>query len=76
MTSAPPRDTGLLLAGVLLAGLNLRLSITAVSPVLPQIRTELHLSATVAGLLTTLPVLCFAAFAPVAAWFGRRVHIR
>src|SRR5689334_15089937 len=73
MSPVPPRNTGMLLAGVLLAGLNLRLSIAAVSPVLPQIRAELHLSATLAGLLTTLPVLCFAAFAPVAAWFGRRV---
>ncbi|NYJ08665.1 MFS transporter [Petropleomorpha daqingensis] len=73
MNPAPPRATGMLLAGVLLAGLNLRLSIAAVSPVLPEIRADLHLSATVAGLLTTLPVLCFAGFAPVAAWFGRRV---
>jgi CP family cyanate transporter-like MFS transporter len=73
MNPAPARGTGMLLAGVLLAGLNLRLSIAAVSPVLPQIRADLQLSATVAGLLTTLPVLCFAGFAPVAAWFGRRV---
>jgi CP family cyanate transporter-like MFS transporter len=73
MNPTPPRGTGMLLAGVLLAGLNLRLSIAAVSPVLPEIRADLHLSATVAGLLTTLPVLCFAAFAPVASWFGRRV---
>jgi CP family cyanate transporter-like MFS transporter len=73
MNPPPSRGTGTLLAGVLLAGLNLRLSIAAVSPVLPQIRADLRLSATVAGLLTTLPVLCFAAFAPVAAWFGRRV---
>ena len=73
MSPAPERGTGLLLGGVLLAGLSLRLSIAAVSPVLPQIRSDLRLSATVAGLLTTLPVLCFAAFAPVAAWFGRRL---
>jgi CP family cyanate transporter-like MFS transporter len=76
MSPAPAgraRGTGLLLGGVLVAGLNLRLSIAAVSPVLPQIRADLGLSATAAGLLTTLPVLCFAAFAPAAAWFGRRV---
>jgi CP family cyanate transporter-like MFS transporter len=73
MSRVPERGTGLLLGGVLLAGLNLRLSIAAVSPVLPQIRADLHLSPTVAGLLTTLPVLCFAVFAPAASWFGRRV---
>jgi CP family cyanate transporter-like MFS transporter len=69
----PARGGGLLLAGVLLTGLNLRGAIAAVSPVLPEVRAELGLSPTVAGLLTTLPVLCFAALAPAAAWFGRRV---
>jgi CP family cyanate transporter-like MFS transporter len=53
--------------------MNLRGAIAAVSPVLPDIRAELHLSPTAAGLLTTLPVLCFAGLAPVAAWLGRRL---
>jgi CP family cyanate transporter-like MFS transporter len=57
---------------VLLVSLNLRGAIAAVSPVLPQIREDLQLSAVAAGLLTTLPVLCFAAAAPAAAWLGRR----
>jgi CP family cyanate transporter-like MFS transporter len=65
--------TGSLLAAVLLAGLNLRGAIAAVSPVLPEIRADLGLSPTVAGLLTTLPVLCFAALAPAAAALGRRL---
>ncbi|SFL42912.1 MFS transporter [Geodermatophilus ruber] len=69
----PVPGTGLLLAAVLLTGLNLRGAIAAVSPVLPEIRAELDLSPTVAGLLTTLPVLCFAALAPAAAWLGRRL---
>ncbi|MGY1593549.1 MFS transporter [Geodermatophilus sp. SYSU D00708] len=67
------RDGGLLLAAVLLAGLNMRGAIGAVSPVLPQMRAELGLSPTVAGLVTTLPVLCFAVLAPPAAWLGRRM---
>jgi CP family cyanate transporter-like MFS transporter len=67
------RGGGLLLAAVLLAGLNLRGAIAAVSPVLPQMRAELGLSPTVAGLVTTLPVLCFAVLAPPAAWLGRRL---
>ncbi|MGY1810421.1 CynX/NimT family MFS transporter [Blastococcus sp. SYSU D00669] len=68
-----PAGTGLLLAAVLLTGLNLRGAIAAVSPVLPEVRADLGLSPTVAGLLTTLPVLCFAALAPAAADLGRRL---
>ncbi len=66
---------GALLVGLLLVAFNLRASIAAVSPVLPEIRADLGLSAVAAGLLTTLPVLCFAVLAPAAAWFGRRVGL-
>jgi len=61
------------LVAVLLVAVNLRGAIAAVGPVLPELRADLALSATTAGLLTTLPVLCFAALAPAAAWVGRRV---
>jgi MFS transporter, CP family, cyanate transporter len=64
------------LAAILLAGLNLRGAIAAVAPVLPELRAELGLTPTAAGLLTTLPVLCFAALAPAAARLGRRVGAR
>ncbi|MGY1637682.1 MFS transporter [Geodermatophilus sp. SYSU D00742] len=69
----PVPRAGLLLSAVLLAGLNMRGAIAAVSPVLPEMRTELGLSPTLAGLVTTLPVLCFALLAPPAAWLGRRM---
>lgn len=64
-----------LLAAILLVGLNLRGSIAAVSTVLPDIRADLHMSSATAGLLTSLPVLCFALGAPGAAWLGRRLGI-
>lgn len=64
-----------LLAAVLLVGLNLRSSIAAVSPVLPDIRADLHMSSATAGLLTSLPVLCFALGSPAALWLGRRLGI-
>jgi CP family cyanate transporter-like MFS transporter len=67
---------GLLLAAVLLGGLNLRGAIAAVAPVLPELRADLGLTPSAAGLLTTLPVLCFAALAPAAAWLGRAVGAR
>jgi len=63
------------LLAVLLVALNLRGAIAAVSPVLPAIRADLSLSAAAAGLLTTLPVLCFAAAAPAAAWLARRTTV-
>jgi CP family cyanate transporter-like MFS transporter len=59
----------------MLVAFNLRAAIAAVSPVLPEIRTDLGLSAATAGLLTTLPVLSFAVFAPAAAWLGHRVGL-
>lgn len=64
-----------LLVAVLLVALNLRGAIAAVSPVLPQVRDDLSLSATSAGLLTSLPVLCFAVVAPVGAWLGHRLGL-
>jgi MFS transporter, CP family, cyanate transporter len=67
------RHDGLRTTAVLLVALNLRGAIAAVGPVLPELRSDLGLSAATAGLLTALPVLCFAALAPAAAWLGRRV---
>jgi len=70
------RSSALLLAAVLLVGVNLRGALAAVSPVLPEMRGDLHLSPSLISLVTTLPVLCFAAAAPVAAWFGQRTGAR
>jgi CP family cyanate transporter-like MFS transporter len=59
-------------AALLLVALNLRLPIAAVSPVLDELRAGLGLSSTGAGLLTTLPILCFGAAAAGAPWVVRR----
>ena len=40
--------------------MTLRPMVTSVGPVLPEIRSELHMSATQASYLTVLPVICFA----------------
>ncbi|GIG70203.1 CynX/NimT family MFS transporter [Phytomonospora endophytica] len=65
-----------LVAGVLLTAANLRTAVTSVGPLLEEIRDGLGTSATVAGILTTLPVLSFAAlggFTPaLARRFGER----
>ena len=62
-----------LLAVVFLVALNLRPAIAAVPPLLGVIRADLGLSATGAGLLTALPVLCMGVFAPVGAAAAGRV---
>ncbi len=62
----------LVVAGVLVAALSLRAPIIAVTPVLPDIVRDLGIGAASAGLLTTAPVIMFAAITPVAALLIRR----
>jgi CP family cyanate transporter-like MFS transporter len=62
-TSTPgDQHSGLLLIGVaiVLTGLNLRTAVTSVGPVLQEIEDGLGISSGLAGLITTMPVLCFA----------------
>ena len=59
-------------AGLFLASLGMRPQLLAIGPLLPLIRTDLGLPASLAGLLTTIPVLCMGIFAP----FGPRVAAR
>ncbi len=59
-------------AALLLAAVNLRLAVTSVGPVLAEIREGLGMSATVAGLLTSLPVVCFASVGFAAPRLARR----
>jgi len=63
----------MLAIGLLAAALNLRIGVAEVGPVLSDIRTDLGLSATAAGLLTTIPVVAFGAFAFLAPGLTRRV---
>jgi MFS transporter, CP family, cyanate transporter len=55
-------------AAIVLVALNLRGPIVAPAPVIGDIRVDLGLTATIAGLLTTIPVLCFALATPFASW--------
>ena len=73
--TAPPAAPGPLLLGVvlLLAAVNLRAVVAVVPPLLSRIQDDLGLSATMAGVLTTLPVLCMGVFAPVAQRLAARV---
>ncbi|GIH04795.1 MFS transporter [Rhizocola hellebori] len=63
---------GFVLAGILLVALNLRAAITGLGALLPEVTNGLHLSGTVAGLITTLPALSFAAFGAFTPHLTRR----
>ena len=65
---------GVMTAIVLLA-LNLRTLVASLPPLLTHVRADLGLSGFAAGLLTTLPVLAFGGFAPLAPRLTRRVSI-
>lgn len=58
---------------VVLSAFCLRIVITGVGSVLHMIQAELGLSNSMAGLLTTLPLLAFAAASPLVGRFGTRV---
>ncbi|MCC3379701.1 CynX/NimT family MFS transporter [Paenibacillus farraposensis] len=61
-----------LAAGVILVGANLRASITSVGPLIGLIKDSLHISNTLSGLVTTLPLLAFALLSPFVANLSRR----
>lgn len=65
----------LLIVAVVLTALNLRPAITSVGPLLPEMRGALGASDTWAGVLTTLPGLCFAAAGLAAPWLSRRIGL-
>lgn len=52
---------------IVLLALNLRVAVGSVGVVLDPLRADLGMSATVAGVLATLPVLCFAVFGATTA---------
>lgn len=66
------RRSGFFLFLLLLTAANLRTPITAVGPVLENIRLTFGLRASAAGMINFLPLLMFATLAPPAAWFGNR----
>lgn len=57
---------------IVVVALNLRPAVTAVGPLLTEIRGGLQLSSTAAGALTTLPLVFFGAFGLVAPFLRRR----
>lgn len=78
-TDAPAPPAGpapwmlrLVVIGLVLTALNLRPAITSLGALLEEVRDGLHMSGSVAGVLTSVPPLCFAVFGIMAPRLARR----
>jgi CP family cyanate transporter-like MFS transporter len=60
-------------ASLVLIAFNMRTLITGIGPVLPEAMRDTGLTPAGAGLLTTLPSLCFGCFGPLAPALARRL---
>jgi MFS transporter, CP family, cyanate transporter len=66
------RTRWLAVAGLVLVAFNLRPAVTSLGPVLAEARAGLGMSAATAGLLASVPVVCFALVGSVAPRLARR----
>jgi len=71
--AAPPVAVGLAAVAVIALSFNLRPAAASVGPVLDELTTALGVGPTVAGVLTTLPVLAFAVFGALAPAVAGRI---
>jgi MFS transporter, CP family, cyanate transporter len=62
----------LLLAAVVLVAVKLRAPISGFGAVLAEVRAATGLSAAAAGLVTSMPMLCFAVVGALSPWLSRR----
>lgn len=71
----PDRSDGrwLVVLGTILVSFNLRPAVTSLGAMLGAVRADLGIGGFLAGVLTALPVLCFAAFGAVAPALARRL---
>ncbi|WP_051275109.1 MFS transporter [Cellulomonas sp. URHD0024] len=74
-SGAPWRGRLVVLAAIVLVGLNLRLAVAAVSPIFSSLRETFPVSTTQVGLLGTIPVASFALFGTLAAPIGRKLGL-
>jgi MFS family permease len=68
-------EKALVVVGLVLLAANLRPAATSIGPLLEEVREGLGMSASLAGVLATVPVLCFAAFGMLGPAMARRVGI-
>lgn len=66
VAAASPARRWSLVVAVVLTALNLRTAVTSVGPLLSEVQSGIGLSSASAGVLTTLPVVCFA----LVGWYA------
>lgn len=76
MTPTPRRTAAATILSIALTGATLRVAVTSVGALLPEIRAALHLSDAAAAWLAALPVLIFAVLGAATPLLVRRVGPR
>lgn len=64
-----------MIAGIIFIAANLRAPLTSVGPLVGLIRENVHISNTLAGLITTVPLIAFALLSPFVPKLGRRYGV-
>ncbi len=59
--------------GIIFVSFNLRAPITSVGPVIDLIQAQYNLNSSMAGFITTLPLLAFAIFSPFVAKINHKI---
>ncbi|MFC0334362.1 CynX/NimT family MFS transporter [Paenibacillus sepulcri] len=72
LESASRTQGSLLILGFIFIAVNMRAPLTSVGPLIGSIRDSLGISSTLAGSITTLPLLAFALLSPFAPALARR----
>ncbi len=72
-SSGQPRVGAWLGVAVFLVAVNLRPAVASFGPLVTDIRDGLGLSDVSISVLTSLPVVCFGALAPIGPWLTRRI---
>lgn len=76
LTNKSNWTTIVLILGIVFVGANLRAPLTAIGSLLPFIRDDIHMSNSVLGLITTVPLLAFALFSPLAPKFSEKIGLQ
>lgn len=64
--------TWLMVLGIIVIAANLRAPLTSVGSLVSFIRNDIQISNTLAGLITTVPLLAFALLSPLVPKLGRK----
>jgi MFS transporter, CP family, cyanate transporter len=71
----PQSAPWVILLGIIFIAVNLRAPLTSIGPLVEFIRDDLHISNTLAGMITTLPLLAFALFSPFVPKLSQRFGV-